>query len=77
MVKPGRRGTLNPGPKLGPVLVQLLQDHDIHGFLALGRLTQPNAGEVRVIVEGDDTVVVVTSGTKRQFCVPADVVKSA
>lgn len=72
----GRRVTLNPDPKLGPVLVQLLQDHDIHGFLALGRLTQ-SAGYARVIVEGVDTVVIGITGTPRNFCVPSDVVKSA
>ena len=76
MVKPGRRVTLNPDPKLGPVLVQLLQDGDIHAFVALGRLTQ-SAGRARVVVEGEDTVVIVMRGGGRRFVVPADVVKSA
>jgi len=30
-----------------------------------------------VIVEGEDTVVIGITGTRRRFCVPADVVKSA
>ena len=76
MVKPGRRVTLNPDPKLGPVIIQLLQEGDIHAAVAVCRLTQ-STGRARVIVEGGDTVVIVTRGTDRRFAVPADVVKSA
>ena len=76
MVRPGRRVTLNPDPKLGPIFVQLLREGDIRGFHALGRLTQ-STSQARVIVEGGDTVVVVMRGTDRRFAVPADVVKSA
>jgi len=72
----GRRVTLNPDPKLGPIIVQLLQAGEARDAIALVRLAVSGV-TARVIVDGDGTVVLRVPGSKRRFALPADVVKSA
>ena len=76
MFRPGRRVTLNPHPKLGPILVQLLQAGEERDAIALVRLAVSGV-TARVIEDGGDSVVLRVRGTDRRFVLPADVVKSA
>ena len=76
MLRPGRRVTLNPDPKLGPIIVQLLQAGEDRDAIALVRLAVSGV-TARVIEESGDTVVLRVRGTDRKFALPADVVKSA
>jgi hypothetical protein len=75
-VKPAERVTLNPDPKLGPIIVQLLRDGDKHSAVALTRLAA-NATTCQVIERWPDHVVLRVPGSRRRFVIPADVVKSA
>ena len=70
------RVTLRPDPKIGPLIVASLQERDLEGAIALCRLSVSGA-QCTVIDVGSDDVVVRVRGTRRRFCVPADVVKSA
>lgn len=76
MLRPGRRVTLNPDPKLGPIIVQLLQAGESRDAIALVRLAVSGV-TARVIEENGETIVLRVRGTDRRFVLPADVVKSA
>ena len=76
MLRPGRRVTLNPHPKLGPIIVDLLQAGEEHDAIALVRLATSGV-TARVIEDTGDVVVLRVRGSQRRFALPADVVKSA
>jgi len=76
MLRPGRRVTLNPDPKLGPIIIQLLQAGESRDAITLVRLAVSGV-TARVIEENGETIVLRVRGTDRRFVLPADVVKSA
>jgi len=76
MIRPGRRVTLNPHPRLGPIIVDLLRAGEQRDAIALVRLAVSGV-TARVIEEGGDVVVLRVRGSERRFVLPADVVKSA
>jgi len=75
-MRPADRVTLNPDPKLGPLIIQCLQDGDRNAAIALTRLAGSSV-VATVIERGPDHVVLRVRGSRRRFVIPADVVKSA
>lgn len=71
----GDRVALNPDPKLGPIIVQLLREGELDDAVALSRLAVSGTG-CRVIERGPGQVTIRVRGTRRRFVLPADVVKS-
>jgi len=74
----GERVTLNPDPKLGPVIISLLQEgsrESREDAIALTRLAISGT-YCRVIERRPDYVVVRVRGSRRRFVLPVEVVKT-